>query len=110
MIRHTILFKLRSHVTLDELDSAINGICELKNKLEGMLSIVAGECYFQDDKSTSFFSEAVSHGISIDFVDQTALERFFKDPITHPAKDAIVKIAEGGYDGIIGFDFVDKYK
>lgn len=105
MIRHTILFKLKPSVTAEQLDSAINGICDLKNKLDGILSIIAGECYFHDEKSTEFFSDAVSHGISIDFVDRAALDRFFKDPITHSAKNAIVNISEGGYQGIVGFDF-----
>ena len=110
MIRHTILFKMKSTTSAEEIDHAINSMCDLQNKLPGILRIIAGECYFHDDKSTSFFSEGLSHGISIDFVDQNALDRFFKDSLAHPAKDEIVNIAEGGYEGIIGFDFIDKYK
>jgi len=108
MIRHTILFKIKASATPEELNFAITNIYRLKNKLKGIISILAGECYFQDEKSTAFFSAAVSHGIFIDFDDQTALERFLKDPITHPAKESIVKIVEGGYDGIVGFDLADK--
>lgn len=110
MIRHTILFKLKPNVTVETIDHAINSMCNLKNKLPGILRVIAGECYFHDDKSTAFFSEGISHGISIDFDDQSALDQFFKDPITHPAKNEIISIADGGYEGIVGFDFIDKYK
>lgn len=48
--------------------------------------------------------QGVSHAISIDFVDQKALDNFFNNPITIPAKKKIVNIAENGYQGIIGFD------
>lgn len=110
MIRHTILFKLKSNTTIESVDHAINSMCDLKSKLPGIIRVVAGECYFHDEKSTEFFSEGISHGISIDFVDQNALDQFFKDSVTHPAKEAVVSVAEGGYKGIIGFDFIDKYK
>ena len=74
--------------------------------MPGILSIVAGECHFHDDKSTDFFSKGVSHAISIDFQDQASLDKFFNDHITHPAKNAIVNISEGGYQGIVGFDLL----
>jgi len=86
------------------IDDAINAMCELQNTLSGIFSIVAGECHFHDDKSTQFFTDGVSHAISIDFQDQASLDRFFNDAVTHPAKDGIVSISEGGYQGIVGFD------
>lgn len=110
MIRHTILFKLNSTATVETIDHAINSMCSLQAKLPGVLQVIAGECYFHDDKSTNFFSEGMSHSIMIDFVDQNALNNFFNDPITHPAKDAVVNITEGGYAGIVGFDFIETYK
>lgn len=42
----------------------------------------------------------------MDFKDQAAYDAFLNDPVTHPAKDNIVSIVEGGYDGIVGFDFI----
>ena len=36
----------------------------------------------------------------------SAVSDFIADPVTHLAKDAIVSNAEGGYEGIVGFDFL----
>ena len=52
----------------------------------------------------SYKKQGVSHAISIEFFDQKALDNFFNNPITIPAKNKIVSIAENGYQGIIGFD------
>jgi hypothetical protein len=106
MIRHTILFKVKAAVSIQEIDDAIHAMCNLQKILPGIFAIVAGECHFHDGKSTDFFSEAVSHAISIDFMDQAGLDRFFNDPITYSAKNMIVNIAEGGYAAIVGFDLM----
>lgn len=108
MIRHTILFKIRSNISADTVAEAIDGMRALQSKLPGIFSIIGDECHFHDDKSIAFFTHDIAHGathcISIDFTDQKALDEFFNNPITHPAKSAIVNITENGYDGIVGFD------
>ena len=108
MIRHNILFKVKSDVLADTIAEAINSMCALQAMLPGIFSIIGDECQFHDDKSIAFFTHDIAHGathcISIDFTDQQALDEFFNNPITHPAKKAIVDITENGYDGIVGFD------
>lgn len=104
MIRHTILFKVKQSVSKNEIDSALQSFQLLENKLSGISSIVSGECFFHDEKSTRFFMDGVSHAVSIDFKDKAALQQFFEDPVTHPAKNAVVNVAEGGYEAIVGFD------
>ena len=107
MIRHTILFKVKSGVSIQVIEHMLTEMQALKNKLPGILSMTCGECHFHDEKSTQFFSDAFSHAISIDFKDQNSLNQFFTDPITHPVKSSIINISEGGYEGIIGFDLLD---
>jgi len=107
MIRHIILFKVKSNVSDNEIESAVAKMCALKGKLSGLLSCVGGECQFHDEKSTSFFSSAVSHSITMDFKNKIARDIFLNDPITNPAKDAIVNIATFGYQDIVGFDMDD---
>lgn len=112
MIRHTILFKAKHEIATSEIDNALAMMRDLKNILPGVFAINIGECQFHDEKSRKFFTyglaQEVSHAISIDFFDQSMLDNFFSDPITHPAKNEIVKIAENGYSGIIGFDLENK--
>jgi hypothetical protein len=49
-------------------------------------------------------ADIFTHAFSIDFKSRDALNLFLSDPITHPAKDDIVNIAEGGYEELVGFD------
>lgn len=112
MIRHTILFKAKSGASNDEIDYALAGMRDLGSQLPGIFAINTGECYFHDDKSREFFAsnmaQGFTHAISIDFTDQQALDVFFSDPLTHPAKNAIINIAENGYDGIVGLDLENR--
>lgn len=101
MIRHTILFTMKADVSRQELDQLIAEMFALKEKLPGILNIMGGACDFHEATQGKPFT----YGFSIDFKDQVALEKFFHDSATHPAKDKIINAAVGGYDGIIGFNF-----
>lgn len=103
MIRHTVLFKLRSNVSKQEVERIFTDILGLTNSLAGILSITGGTCYFHDVAENE--SQLFSHGFSIDFQDKKARDAFLNNPITHPVKDNILKIADGGQAGIYGFDF-----
>ncbi len=100
MIRHTILFKLKSEVPKREIERVFTDILALTSKLEGVTAITGGTCHFHEAGDQVF-----SHGISIDFDNKTSRDAFIGNPITWPVKEHIVSIAEGGHAGIIGFDF-----
>jgi hypothetical protein len=102
MIRHTILFTLKTNVSTQEVDRLIANMVNLKEKLPGILNIMGGACDFHEATQSKPFT----HGFSIDFKDQASLDQFFHDPVTHPVKNEIVDAAVDGYDGIIGFNFV----
>lgn len=108
MIRHTILFKVKQNAADFEIDETLAAMRELARVLPGVFAVDVGECQFHDEKSRFFFTykmlQGVTHAISIDFKDENALEDFFVNPVTSAAKDLVVKIAENGYKGIIGFD------
>ncbi len=72
----------------------------LKNKLPGILIMMGGKCDLHEGKGDNI----VTHAFSIDFINRDALNAFLNDPVTHPAKAVILDIAEGGYDGIWGFN------
>ena len=102
MIRHTILFKLKSDVSKQEVERIFTDILELTGKLQGILAITGGTCYFHDQKAGG---PPFTHGFSIDFSDQKARDAFLHDAVTHPVKDSIVNVSAGGNQGVIGFDF-----
>jgi hypothetical protein len=101
MIRHTVLFKLKPNVSKQEVEVIFTDILSLTNQLPGILSITGGTCFFFDNKNGQPFT----HGFSIDFSDVTARNAFLHDEVTHPVKDRIIKVSDGGHAGIIGFDF-----
>jgi hypothetical protein len=101
MIRHTVLFKLKPGVTKTEVEEIFTDIIGLTAKLQGILSITGGTCYFHEQKDEQLFT----HGFSIDFANETARDSFLNDAVTHPVKDRIINISAGGRKGIIGFDF-----
>lgn len=112
MIRHTILFKVKQNALEFEIDEALIAMRTLAQTLPGVFAVDAGECQFHDEKSRFFFTykmlQGATHAVSIDFKDEDALEDFFINPATKNAKDLVIKIAEGGYKGIIGFDLENK--
>lgn len=100
MIRHTIMFKVKPGLSEQTVASSCANFLALKSKLPGIITMMGGKCHLHEGKGGNIFT----HAFSIDFKDQEALDRFLSDPITHPAKDGIVNIADGGYAGLIGFD------
>jgi len=108
MIRHTILFKVKQNAADFEIVEALAAMRELAQVLPAVFAVDVGECQFHDEKSSFFFTykmlQGVTHAVSIDFKDECAWEDFFVNPLTQTAKDLVVKIAENGYKGIIGFD------
>jgi hypothetical protein len=103
MIRHTVLFTVKPDVSKQEVESIFTDIVDLSGKLQGILSITGGTCYFHDLKEKG--RQPFTHGFSIDFSDEVARDAFLHDSITHPVKDRILNITAGGYQGMIGFDF-----
>ena len=104
MIRHTVLFRVNPATSKQTIDVIFSELQELKNKLPGIIAIVGGKCHFHED-FVEQNSKHFTHGFSIDFKDNNALDAFFKDPVTHPVKEKIVAVTVGGYNSIIGFEF-----
>lgn len=104
MIKHTVLFKMKQDVSQKEIDSIYSEIQDLKNKLPGINSIVGGKCYFIEDSEEKF---PVSHGFTIDFVDQSARDDFMTNSVCDKVKDHIIHSIEGGYESLFGFEFRD---
>lgn len=106
MIRHTILFKVKPGISEQMITQAIANFLTLKNQLPGLVAIIGGKCTFHEAEVGERANRFFTHVFSIDFKDEDALENFFKNSVTHPAKEGIVNIAMGGYEGIIGFELI----
>jgi len=101
MLRHIILFNAKPTVSQTIITQAKAKFLALKNHLPGIVDMMIGECQYHEDNKLLF-----SHAICIDFKNQNALEDFFNNPITHPAKNAVIDIVVNGYAGISGFNII----
>lgn len=99
MIRHNVFFKIHNTTAQDFIDSAFHLLFGLKEKIPGFLRIAGGKCSFYENRGPDQL-----YGFSIDFANEDAYNAFLTDPITNPAKSAIINIAVNGYNGIYGFD------
>lgn len=100
MIRHNVLFKIKSTASNDAIDNAYRLLFGLKKHLPDILGITGGKCRFHKNRDES----DRLYGFSIDFANEEAYKAFLNDPLTHPAKMAIINITVDGYEGIFGFD------
>lgn len=109
MIRHNVLFKIKPTVNDEQVHLAFQLLFGLQKVLPGFIRMAAGKCRFHINCPTQV--ERL-YGFSIDFKDENAYNTFLNDPITHPAKNALINIIVDGYDGIYGFDVgrvIDSY-
>lgn len=100
MIRHIVLFRVKERVSPEFIRQAFDRLFLLQNQIVGILNISGGKCHFHQGKGKGY----ITHGFSIDFVHAEAYSAFLHDPVTHPAKQGIINIAENGYEGLFGFD------
>ena len=108
MIRHNVLFKVKPTASDEEIHSAFQLLFGLKKVLPGFIRMAAGKCRFHKNP----VAVERLYGFSIDFQDENAYSAFLNDPVTHPAKDALINIIVDGYEGIYGFDVgrvIDSY-
>ena len=109
MIRHNVLFKIKPDVKDKEIHSAFQLLFELQKVLPGFIRMAAGKCRFHQNYPAQV--ERL-YGFSIDFKDESAYQEFLNNPVTHPAKTALINIIIDGYEGIYGFDVgrvIDSY-
>lgn len=101
MIRHNVVFKIKPEISDSQIQAAFKLLFELKKKLPGFIRMAAGKCRFQKNYPAQVDR---LYGFSIDFENENAYNTFLSDPITHPAKTALINIIVDGYEGIYGFD------
>jgi hypothetical protein len=101
MIRHNILFKIKPTIMDDEIHSAFQLLFDLKKVLPGFVRVAAGKCHFHENYPAQVDG---LYGFSIDFENEDAYSNFLNNPVTNPAKEAMLKMIVDGYDGLYGFD------
>lgn len=101
MIRHIVLLRFRSEITIDQRNAIYNDLASLKSVVPGMLSMSYGANVSPEGKDKGY-----SDGFSMDFVDEAARDAYLIHPDHQAAGGRLVAALEGGRDGLIVVDLV----
>lgn len=100
MIRHVVVFKLKSSVDAKTVDHVFSALKDLQTKVPGITSISAGR-----DSSPEGLQRGHTHGFTVDFTDGAARDAYLPHPDHQAVGEMIVGITEGGVDGICVVDW-----
>ena len=100
MIRHVVLFKLRSDLPESTAAQIFAALKALQSQMPGIISISTGK-----DASPEGLQRGHTHGFTVDFVDAAARDAYLPHPAHQKVGGLIVASAEGGIDGITVVDW-----
>ena len=100
MIRHIVLFKLKSGVDSTTVDHVFSALKDLAHKIHGIISVSAGH-----DNSPEGLQCGNTHGFTVDFENAAARGAYLPHPAHQAVGKMIVGITEGGVDGITVLDW-----
>ena len=100
MIRHIVLFKLKSGVDAATVEHVFSALKDLAHKVPGIISISAGR-----DNSPEGLQRGNTHGFTVDFENAAARDAYLRHPAHQAVGKMIVGITEGGVDGICVVDW-----
>ena len=100
MIRHVVLFKLKSGVDAKTVEQVFSALQDLANKIPSIISISSGR-----DNSPEGLQRGHTHGFTVDFINAAARDAYLPHPAHQAVGKMIVSITEGGVDGICVVDW-----
>ena len=100
MIRHVVLFKLRSDLPESAAAQIFAALKALKSQMPGIINISTGK-----DASPEGLQRGHTHGFTVDFVDAAARDAYLPHPAHQKVGGMIVASAEGGLAGITVVDW-----
>ena len=100
MIRHVVLFKLKSGVDVAAVEHVCSALKDLANNIPGIISVSAGH-----DNSPEGLQRGNTHGFTVDFTNAAARDAYLPHPTHQAVGKMIVGITKGGVDGICVVDW-----
>ncbi len=100
MIRHVVLFKLKSGTDAQSVAQVFSALKDLQTEIPGIISISTGH-----DNSPEGLKRGHTHGFTVDFIDAAARDAYLPHPAHQKVGAMIVGITEGGVAGITVVDW-----
>ena len=100
MIRHVVLFKLKSGIEAKAVEHVFSALKDLVHKIPGIVSISTGH-----DNSPEGLQRGNTHGFTVEFENAAARDAYLPHPDHKKVGGMIVGITEGGINGITVLDW-----
>lgn len=100
MVRHVVLFRVRSDVSREAIAEVFAALAGLKEKIAGILAFSSGPY-----SSGEGLNKGFTHGFVMDFESPAARDGYLPHPEHELVKQKVLGILDGGLDAVIAFDY-----
>ena len=100
MITHVVLLKIRKDVSKDQVAKVFEALAGLQKKIPGILSFSGGAYSSPEGLHRGF-----THGFVMTFKDAASRDVYLPHPDHEVVKAIVLKVLDGGLDGVIAFDY-----
>ena len=100
MIRHVVLFKLRTNLAPSTADDIFAALKSLQVQIPGIIAISTGP-----DASPEGLQRGNTHGFTVDFENAAARDAYLPHPAHQKVGAMIVAASDGGVEGITVVDW-----
>jgi hypothetical protein len=83
MVNHTVLFRFKEAATSESIDKMMKAIYTFKESIPGIIDVFGGENFSSNSKS-------YTHGVTIHFVDRSALEAYIAHPFPKDIRETLI--------------------
>lgn len=100
MITHVVLLKIRRDVPQTQIAAVLEALAGLRMKIPGLLSF-SGGAY----TSPEGMHKGYTHGFVMTFKDEASRDAYLPHPDHEVVKSMVLKVLDGGPDGVVAFDY-----
>lgn len=100
MITHVVLLKIRKDVSKYQVAKVFEALAGLQKKIPGILSFSGGAYTSPEGLNRGF-----THGFVMTFKDAASRDVYLPHPDHEVVKAIVLKVLDGGIDGVVAFDY-----
>jgi hypothetical protein len=100
IITHMVLLRIREEIPECATERVFKEIESLQTRIGGILSYAWGRY-----SSPEGLGRGYTHAFCMTFTDAEARDAYLPHPEHEKVKDSVLAIVEGGFEGVLAFDF-----
>lgn len=100
MIHHMVLLRIKPRTSKATIEKTFAAIGSMRKHVKGLKSYAWGPY-----RSPEGLNKGFNYGFSMTFTNAKERDRYLFHPEHEKVKAAVLKVLDGGLDGVIAFDF-----